>query len=116
MFVSQTIVLTLYIYFLGDSGYPLEPWLLTPYRNPQEGSMESHFNDIHSQARCVVERTIGILKARWKILCHDKLSRYLPEKIASFTNVCAALHNICIHFKVKNYENASGSEYIGNRQ
>ncbi|XP_065356054.1 putative nuclease HARBI1 [Calliphora vicina] len=91
-------------WLLGDSGYPLEPWLLTPYRSPQEGSMESRFNDIHSKARCVVERTIGILKARWKILCHDKRSRYSPQKVAKFSNVCAALHNICIHFKVPNYE------------
>ncbi|KAI8122671.1 putative nuclease HARBI1 [Lucilia cuprina] len=91
-------------WLLGDSGYPCEPWLLIPYRNPQENSMESKFNDIHSKARCIVERTIGILKARWKILCHDKRSRYSAERIAQFSNVCAALHNICLHFKVPNYE------------
>ncbi|XP_065368832.1 putative nuclease HARBI1 [Calliphora vicina] len=91
-------------WLLGDSGYPCEPWLLTHYRNPQENSMESKFNDIHSKARCIVERTIGILKARWKILCHEKRSRYSAEKIAQFSNVCAALHNICLQFKVPNYE------------
>lgn len=67
--------------------------------------MESHFNDVHSKARCIVERTIGILKARWKILIHDKRSRYIPQKVALFSNVCAALHNICIEFKVPNYTN-----------
>lgn len=81
----------------------MEPWCVTPYRNADDGSMESHFNDVHSQARCIVERTIGILKARWKILCHDKRSRYTPEKIALFGNVCAALHNICMKFKVPKY-------------
>lgn len=67
--------------------------------------MESCFNEVHSKARCIVERTIGILKARWKILCHDKRSRYSAEKLAQFSNVCTALHNICIYFKVPNYEN-----------
>ncbi|XP_067635609.1 putative nuclease HARBI1 [Eurosta solidaginis] len=32
---------------LGDSGYPLEPWCITPYRNPADGSSESAFNDVH---------------------------------------------------------------------
>lgn len=67
--------------------------------------MESRFNEAHSKARCTVERTIGILKARWKILCHDKRSRYSAEKLAKFSNVCTALHNMCIYFKVRNYEN-----------
>lgn len=65
--------------------------------------MESNFNDIHSKGRCIVERTIGILKIRWKILSNDKRSRYSPEKMAAFGNVCAALHNVCIYFKVPLY-------------
>lgn len=94
----------IYAFFLpGDSGYPLEPWCLTPYRNPEDGSAESHFNDVHSKARCIVERTIGILKGRWKILANGKRSRYSPEKMALFANVSAALHNICIKFKVPKY-------------
>lgn len=44
------------------------------------------------------------MKARWKILCHDKRSRYTPQKVAKYTNVCSALHNLCIKFKVPNYE------------
>ncbi|XP_061390004.1 putative nuclease HARBI1 isoform X1 [Musca vetustissima] len=90
-------------WLLADSGYPLEPWCITPYRNPADGSPESKFNEVHSSARCIVERTIGILKARWKIVCHDRRSRYSPVKMALFGNVCAALHNICIKFKVPMY-------------
>lgn len=77
--------------------------MITPYRNPEVGSAESYFNEVHAKGRCIVERTIGILKARWKILSNDKRSRYAPEKIAKFGNVCAALHNLCIYFKVPSY-------------
>ncbi|XP_049301880.1 putative nuclease HARBI1 isoform X1 [Bactrocera dorsalis] len=87
----------------GDSGYPLEPWCLTPFRNPEVGSCQARFNEIHAKARCIVERTIGILKGRWKILTNDKRSRYSPEKMAKFGNVCAALHNICIQCKNSTY-------------
>jgi hypothetical protein len=31
-------------YLLGDSRYPLEPWLLVPFMNPQEDTPESRFN------------------------------------------------------------------------
>lgn len=47
-----------------------------------------------------MERTIGILKGRWKILGYEKRGRYTPEKMARFVNVCSALHNICMLFKV----------------
>lgn len=30
----------------------------------------------------------------------ERKSKYSPQKITSFANVCAALHNICIHFKI----------------
>ncbi|XP_039967512.1 putative nuclease HARBI1, partial [Bactrocera tryoni] len=100
------------VWLLGDSGYPLEPWCLTPFRNPEEGSTQARFNEAHSKARCVVERTIGILKGRWKILSNDKRSRYKPEKMAQFGNVCAALHNICIHFKDASYCRHYASETI----
>ncbi|XP_055604499.1 putative nuclease HARBI1 [Uranotaenia lowii] len=56
---------------LGDSGYCLAPWLLTPYRNANFGSGEEKFNSIHSTARCSVERGIGVLKSRWRCLSSD---------------------------------------------
>ncbi|XP_054746455.1 putative nuclease HARBI1 [Anastrepha obliqua] len=90
---------------LGDSGYPFEPWCITPYRNAFDGSSEAIFNDIHSKARCIIERSIGILKGRWRILGYGKRARYYPTKVARFANVCAALHNVCIKFKINNPQN-----------
>lgn len=52
-------------WLLGDSGYPLEPWLLVPYKN--EGNPACvHFNHAHSKARSVVERCIGKLYLNWR--------------------------------------------------
>lgn len=46
---------------LGDSGYPLEPWLLTPYRSSNDVQKHS-FNEVHAKARNLIERTIGVYK------------------------------------------------------
>ncbi|XP_055838363.1 putative nuclease HARBI1 [Episyrphus balteatus] len=48
-------------YVLGDAGYPLEPWLMTPFRTPPPNSPLMRYNKSHSRARNVVERTIGLL-------------------------------------------------------
>lgn len=55
------------LWLLGDSGYPLQPWLMTPYRSPEEGSLEAKFNDAHSAARSVIERCIGKFRQTLKI-------------------------------------------------
>jgi hypothetical protein len=43
-------------YLLCDSGYPLEPWLLVPFMNPQEDTPESTFNTALSQLRMTIHR------------------------------------------------------------
>ncbi|XP_035794891.1 LOW QUALITY PROTEIN: putative nuclease HARBI1, partial [Anopheles albimanus] len=82
-------------FVLGDAGFPLEPCLLVPYRNADAGSREAVFNHKHSQARSVVERTIGILKSRFRCLLGARQLHYSPSKASSIVNACAALHNIC---------------------
>ncbi len=47
---------------LGDSGYPLRPYLFTPIPNPVN-NREVDFNEAHRVARSIVERTLG----RWKL-------------------------------------------------
>lgn len=74
--------------------------MLTPYRNAADGSAEMRFNTVHSKARNIIERTIGILKARWRCLCSENKLRFSPERVATITNVCAALHNVCVDHKL----------------
>ena len=85
-------------WLLGDSGYPLKPYLMTPYKSPGYGTAQHTFNQRHASARNIVERTIGVLKSRFR--CLQTMLPYVPSKVVSIVNVCCALHNICKHFNV----------------
>lgn len=56
------------LYFIGDSGYPLKKYLLTPIptRNFTEGELS--YNRAHKKTRVVIERAFGELKARWRCI------------------------------------------------
>jgi len=85
-------------WILGDSGYPLEPWLITPIDHPTNQD-EITFNNLQAKARNTVERAIGLLKARWRCTCKQRMLHYSPTVARKIINACAALHNFCLaHF------------------
>ncbi|KAL4719983.1 hypothetical protein ACJJTC_002075, partial [Scirpophaga incertulas] len=84
------------VYFLGDSGYAQRVYMMTPIVNAAEGSPEDHYTKIHCTTRSVVERTIGVLKNRWRCLLGHRVLHYHPNKASKFINACCVLHNICI--------------------
>ncbi|XP_036317540.1 putative nuclease HARBI1 [Rhagoletis pomonella] len=106
--VWNNISLTTYLenIFLGDSGYPLSPYLLTPFRHAESGTREAIFNKIHAKARNVVERTIGFLKCRFRCLLSDRKMHYDPAKATSIINICCAFHNICKKFRISDPDEA----------
>ena len=56
-------------HFAGDSGYALEPWMVTPHARddrPERDTPEDRFNNIHASDRNVVERLIGVLKEKYR--------------------------------------------------
>lgn len=52
---------------LGDRGYPLKDWLLTPFVNTDTRPKE-RYNEAHSITRSTIERCNGVLKKRWYCL------------------------------------------------
>lgn len=100
LFIHNSISINKNKFYSGDSGYPLEPWLLTPYRATSEGSREARFNSLHSKTRNVIERCIGILKSRFRCLLGARSLHYAPKKATQIINICAMLHNICQHYRV----------------
>ncbi|XP_017474714.1 PREDICTED: putative nuclease HARBI1 [Rhagoletis zephyria] len=86
-------------WLLGDAGYALEPWLMTPFRSPPSVSPEGNYNKVHAKARNIVERTIGVFKNRFRCLLGARELHYEPSKVCQIVNVAAALHKICIHYR-----------------
>lgn len=87
-------------WLIGDSGYPLQPFLMIPFLNPLEGSPEFRYNQHHIRARNCVERCIGVLKCRFRALLQERTARYEPDFVGLLVNSCAGLHNLCTRFNV----------------
>ncbi|KAJ8913074.1 hypothetical protein NQ315_006575 [Exocentrus adspersus] len=84
-------------WLLGDSGYPQQPWLMTPFLNAQPNTPEANYNYAHIRARNSVERCIGVWKGRFRSILKERVLRYTPEKASNIINATAILHNICIN-------------------
>ncbi|CAH3116126.1 unnamed protein product, partial [Pocillopora meandrina] len=78
---------------LGDSGYALRPFMMTPYINPSTPAQVA-YNDAHCKTRVIIEQTFGRWKRRFHVL-HSEI-RMAPEKVCIIIGACAVLHNIAI--------------------
>lgn len=98
--------------YVGDSGYKLQPYLMTPYRSPTE-SLEKKFNEKHCKTRNIIERCNGVLKNRFRCIIGSRGLHYSPKKATQIINVCCVLHNICIFYK-NSWEPSINDEYSNN--
>ena len=93
-------------YYLGDTGYALRPYMITPYKNSEivkellqhVKDARTYFNRHFSAVRIMIERCFGVLKARFRCLLFGMWFR--DEKMYTRIFVaCCILHNICLNFR-----------------
>ncbi|KAG5863657.1 hypothetical protein JTB14_024337 [Gonioctena quinquepunctata] len=82
-------------WLIGDSGYPLQPFLMTPINDVEPHAAAVRYNQAHASARNGVERTIGLCKMRFRCLLKERVARYEPIFVSKMITVCAILHNMC---------------------
>ncbi|GLJ06426.1 hypothetical protein SUGI_0038960 [Cryptomeria japonica] len=82
-------------YILGDEGYPLLPWLVTPYQGKDLSPVKMGFNEKHKNTRLVAEQAIARFKGTWKII-DGVMWRPDKHKLPRIILVCCILHNIMI--------------------
>ncbi|KAJ6791702.1 protein ANTAGONIST OF LIKE HETEROCHROMATIN PROTEIN 1 [Iris pallida] len=86
-------------YIVGDSSYPLLPFLLTPFSSGPTSSTaaaspsQESFDAAISKGRASsVEAAIALLKGRWKILRNMNVGL---DHAAQTVVACVVLHNMC---------------------
>lgn len=85
---------------VGDAGYPLEPWLMTPLPHNPEWSRQYHYTNKLCKARSIVERFFGVLKGTWRCMSYQRVLMYAPEVAGQIVNACAVLHNMRLHYRL----------------
>lgn len=80
-------------YLVGDRKYPLLPWLITPFPNPESGKHEEKFNAVLNLVRLPAVRTIASLK-NWGVL-NKPIEAELKTAVA-YIGACSILHNVLL--------------------
>lgn len=80
-------------WLIGDSGYPLQPWLMTPFTNPDSNGKQK-YNEAHIASRNCIERLNGVLKKVFACLSANRGLLVEPAYSGSIINACCTLHNI----------------------
>jgi hypothetical protein len=80
-------------FLLADAGYAATRWVVPAFRESGLTPEQEVFNFAHSHCRIVIERTFGVLKARWRILKGMDCDVQAATRIAF---ACCILHNHCL--------------------
>jgi len=83
-------------HLLGDAAYGIQKYIMVPFRdNGHLTETEIKYNKIHSSSRMIIERSLGLLKGRFRSIL-DTLPMSRTDLIAKYIVVCCILHNICL--------------------
>lgn len=72
---------------------------MTPYRLCQPNTPQELYNKKHSMARSIIERTIGVMKGKFRCILGARELHYSPVKARKIINTVCCLHNICLQYK-----------------
>ncbi|XP_055918372.1 putative nuclease HARBI1 [Eupeodes corollae] len=75
---------------LGDEGYGITPWLMTPFKETNN-DIKRNFNAVLTKERVIIERCFGQIKQRFPILQYKV--RVKQETIPNLIASCFILHN-----------------------
>ncbi|KAL0418128.1 UNVERIFIED_CONTAM: protein ALP1-like [Sesamum radiatum] len=90
-------------YIVGDSGFPLLPWLVTPYQGKERSEAKVEFNKRLLATHFVAQKALARLKEVWRMIRGD-MWRPDKHKLPRFILVCCILHNIVIDMEGKDLE------------
>ncbi|KAJ8321725.1 hypothetical protein KUTeg_000196 [Tegillarca granosa] len=80
---------------VGDTGYGLQTWLMTPFRDIGNLTAAQHkYNHIHSCTRMPIEQCFGSLKGRFRRLKY--VDMLCIERIIKVVLTCSTLHEFCL--------------------
>lgn len=95
-FCSDPIKFPRDTHLIGDAAYKIFKTLLVPYKdNGRLTERQKNYNYCLSSIRMTVERSIALLKTRFRILL-DKLPMRRIDLIPDYIMACCVLHNICL--------------------
>ncbi|XBI43864.1 hypothetical protein VPH35_108581 [Triticum aestivum] len=86
-------------YIIGDAGYPLLPWLLTPYQEEDLSDSKAEFNRRHSAATNCALKALARLKDIWKCLQGEAWWPANLKTLGKMIDACCTLHNIVIEME-----------------
>ena len=102
-------------HLLGDAGYPLHPYLLTPFR-AREGAFdhlspaELRYQKAHTSNRNLIERFFGAWKS--KFACLQGKMRLRLETALLVINACAMIWNFLITLREELIPEEEVDEYL----
>ncbi|KAI3445968.1 hypothetical protein Pfo_002633 [Paulownia fortunei] len=80
-------------YLAGSGEYALLPWLLVPFVDPEPGSIEENFNNVHRLMRVSSLKAMASLR-NWGVLNRPMKTEYKPA--VACIGACSILHNMLI--------------------